>query len=192
MLHNAVESCPQSFPIDVAQFFKSLSDLTMKAKYQGQDDYINHLLDRIATQRKEMQIKEMQIKSAGCAQMSAAKKPAALEFDGLAELAKLYAMVADMLHELEKTVMERWSLTSKKSLNSLFFNGRMSALEDLQAEYDDVMEVKRKGVEAVAKKARSDTWPRKENSHSEWQDVHDEGLATDTKFFGRYVPKEDA
>lgn len=186
MLHNAVEACPQSFPMDVAQFFKSPSDLTMEVKYQAQDDYIDHLLDRIATQRKEMQIK-----SAGCAQMSAAKKPAALEFDGLAELAKLYAMVADMLHELEITVMERWSLVSKESLNSLFFNGRMSALEDLQAEYDDVMEVKWKGVEAVAKKARSDTWPRKKKSNSEWQDVRNEGLAKDPKFIGRYVPEEE-
>lgn len=154
MSDNATESYPRIPPMDIEQFLRSLTKPTMEAKYEAQNDHINHLLDRITTERKQMQVK-----SPGRAQMSSAQNPSDLDPDGLAELAKLYATVDNMLDELENTVKNRWSLALKTSLNPVFLNGGRSVLGYLQAEFDDIMELKRRGVEIVAQKYKSDTWP---------------------------------
>lgn len=123
----------------------------MEAKYQAQEDYINHLITHITTEREKMQIK-----SEGCAQMAQSKMSGSLALAdkeyGLAQLAKLYDMIVNLLDELEDRVCKRWKTASLKS-----FNARMSTLEDLRATYDDVWEIKRRGVEAVAKNANIHT-----------------------------------
>ena len=156
MAHNASRPHPQSFPMDVAQFFKSLSNLTMDAKYRAQDDYISQVLEQIKTDRKKMHFK-----SESCAQMAQSKMPEpqmkqsdksyvqlraearavslADKIDGLAELAKLYNVIANLPGESKNTVEKRWKVALLKSLDA-----RMSAIEDLQAGFNDVMEVKRR------------------------------------------------
>lgn len=179
MVHNAAQPRSQSFPMDVARFFKSLSNLSMEAKYRAQDDYISHLLNHITVERSRMQVK-----SEGCAQMSQAKKPKAEEFDGLSELAKLYSIIASLLDELEKTVEKRWEIASTKS-----FNARMSAIEDLQADFDVVVGTKQQGIQNVAEKAKPSRLPA-ESSVGDADAVYKENLARDHRFYGGYVPKE--
>jgi hypothetical protein len=167
--------------MDVAQFFKSLSNLTMEAKYRAQDDYIIHFLEQIKTERKKMQIN-----SEGCAQMAQSKmsgsRALADEADGLAELAKLSNIVASLLGELRGTVEKAWKVVSTKS-----FNTRMSTIEDPQADFNNILEVRRQGVKAVAKKTNSHP---AEDSHRKWIAIHNENLAKDPRFYGGYVPKE--
>ncbi|KAF3047075.1 hypothetical protein E8E12_011037 [Didymella heteroderae] len=134
--------------MDVAKLFKSLSGMTLAQKYQAQDNHMNNFLMRIVEDQTEMQTK-----GTGCAQMSQAKKSlsAAIDekADRLAELAKLYIILETLLDDLKVTVEKHWSQVSKRS-----FNERMTAIENLQADYEEILEAKRKGIQAVARKAK--------------------------------------
>ena len=173
--------------MDVAHFFKTLSNLTMEAKYQAQDACIIRLLKQTKTERKKMQIK-----SEGCAQIAQSKMSTQMpqsnkshapaladEIDGLAELAKFYNILANMLGEFKDAVAKRWKIAWMKGFNA--------AIEDVQAAYDDVLEVKRRGVDAVANETN---FLPKRDSHRKCVDVHNEDLAKDPAVYGGYVPKE--
>ncbi|KAF1927695.1 uncharacterized protein M421DRAFT_5961 [Didymella exigua CBS 183.55] len=180
MVQNTSGPRPKPFPMNVAQFVESLSGLSLEGEYEAQDDYIIHLLVRIITDRTEMQIN-----SEECAQMSQARNMGppvpANELDRLKEFAELQSIIARLFEELKVEVKRRWRLALESS-----FEDRMKAIEELRAHYGGILEVKRQGVQLVAKKASF----RSENTNADsygkdgtgYKDVE----ATNPAFYGRY------
>lgn len=84
----------------------------------------------------------MQIQSDACTSRLQHKTShlSAAEEDELKELAKLYGIIAKLFEELKVEAEKRWCIASKRG-----FNERMKTIEDLRAEYDDILEAKRRG-----------------------------------------------
>lgn len=142
-----MEPRPPPFPMNTADFFKSLSHMRLQEKHQAQNTYINHLLVQITLDQTEMQLKSSQCTSERQdhnPHLSIGKRSQP------EQLAKLYSIIAKLLDELKVEAETSWRHAAVQS-----FNERMGVLEGLWGEYTDIAEVKWKGVELVRKRAKS-------------------------------------